>query len=90
VNEVVRNHLGELVDNARIEALVQALIDREDQIAAGIRLMAERHGAFPELTAFVMTQVGLGSEVDQTTLEFLHAQYHSRIEWLQQQMGDNG
>jgi hypothetical protein len=85
VKDVVESHEG-----ADKDALIAALIEREDQIADHLRVAGAQLGTFPEFVAKVLADTGLGTPVDAETKMLLNRQFTERLAWLQEQFRDNG
>lgn len=83
-----RNLTGDTVAD-QIKADLYA---REDELADRLRVIATHLGTYPEFVAFVLAEQGLGTPADETTMEFLHAGFHRRMAWLQEQFrgGEGG
>jgi hypothetical protein len=72
------------------QGFIEVLRQREDQVADYLRLCADQLGTYPEFVAFVMAQARLGTPVDDYGMALLHQQFHSRMEWLREQLGGGG
>lgn len=86
IEEVVNAHIRE--GQVYRSALIRALQEREDAMADNIRLAGVQFGAYPELTAKVLMDIGLGTPPSPEAQEHINTQFAGRLEWLQQQFGN--
>lgn len=78
IEEVVREKQG-----APPEALVAALVEREDEVADMLRLAGIQFGVYPAIVAKVFKDVGLGTPPDETLAALIDAQFVALMEAFQ-------
>lgn len=73
---VLAHHAAE----APPEALITALMAREDEIADALRLAGQQYGVYPQIVAEVFAEVGIGSPVPEPQRSMIHSQYVQLME----------
>lgn len=69
------------------EALVRALVEREDLMADMLRMAGMQFGVYPQIVAEVFAEVGIGSPVDGGQRQLIRHQFVQLMEELQRQQG---
>lgn len=87
IREIVAEYAGSSGLEARHEALIAALYAREDNIGDLLRLAGQQFGMYPQIVSEVLAQVGVGTPLDETTREFIRAQFVTLMQQLREQHG---
>lgn len=90
VDEVVRNHTNQLGVIPNREALIAALVEREDRIADFLRLTAQTFGLYPFVVAEVIASTGLGTLPTEEERELIRQQYLAGMRELWSSQGGRG
>lgn len=86
VRQIVDQYVPAIVEGDEREALIAALIAREDAIADMLRIAGANLGASTPLVAFALAETTLGTPVDDETRSLLHVQFHEEVERIQEMM----
>lgn len=82
IEEVVRQHVNSAADRM---VLVEALVEREEQIADVLRMSGSDFGLFPEIVAEVLAAIGLGRPMPVEQRVMIHNNYHALMERLRRE-----
>jgi hypothetical protein len=87
IASVVEQHFNNPADPPP-EALVRALIDREDIMADMFRMAGIQFGLYPQIMAEVFAEVGIGSPISPEQRQMVRGQFLALMEEFQRQQGE--
>lgn len=82
VNQYIPPEAKLKMSTGGIDALTNALMQREEAMADVLRQAGMQFGLFPQIVAEVLAQVEMGEPITSTQREMIHAQFHALMEQI--------
>ena len=79
IDSVVREHVS---DQAQVEMVTRALVEREEGIADIMRVAGQSFGLLPQIVAEVFAQIHFGAPITDEHRQLVHQQFHTVIDQI--------